>query len=64
MQVVTIGLGWVENEMRAQPVLVDAWLAIGEREWWVLGGDDENEMREGWVLAGDRRGGSWVFVDR
>ena len=64
MQVATIGLGWVENKMRAQPVLVDAWLAIGEREWWVLGGDDENEMREGWVLAGDRRGGSWVFVDR
>ena len=63
MQVATIGLGWVENKMRAQPVLVDAWLAIGEREWWVLGGDDENKMREGWVLAGDWRGGSWVFMD-
>ena len=59
----TIGLGWVENKIEAQPVLVSAWLAIGEREGWVLGGDDENEMREGWVLAGDRRGGSWVFVD-
>ena len=64
MQVVTIGLGWVENEIGAQPVLVGASLVIEEREWWVLGGDDENEMRVGWVLAGDWRGRSWVFVDR
>ena len=45
----TIDLGWVENEIGAQLVLVGAWLAIREWEGWVLGGDDENEMREGWV---------------
>ena len=41
MQMATIGLGWVENEMRAQPVLVDAWLAIGEVGFGCLWIDDE-----------------------
>ena len=55
----TLGHGlWSVVKIRAQPILVSAWLAIGEREGWVLGGDDENEMREGWVLAIDQRGGS------
>ena len=35
----------------AQTILVSAWLVIGEQEGWILGGDDENEMREGWVLG-------------